>query len=184
MHCTAATRVHATKMSAAQNKHWSWSSLSTNQTSPKRPGSIWINGYHGYNSTNYVPFMCIFTVKVGKSWETEKDEVELKKKHTTCHDNWSDWMTFKHFHFCDPGHYLLDTSAAPPHAGMFCSGSLFDVGFSLLGGGVEGSVAGATENVAMCNEVEYNAMQSTVTLLLGPAAASQIIRTFPSHTFV
>ena len=70
-------------------------------------------------------------------------------------------MTFKHFHFCDPGHYLLDTSAAPPHAGMFCSGSLFDVGFSLLGGGVEGSVAGATENVAMCNEVEYNAMQST-----------------------
>ena len=93
-------------------------------------------------------------------------------------------MTFKHFHFCDPGHYLLDTSAAPLHAAMFCSGSLFDVGLSLLGGGVEGSVAGATENVAMCNEVEYNAMQSTVTLLLGPAAASQIIRTFPSHTFV
>ena len=97
-------------------------------------------------------------------------------------------MTFKHFHFCVPGHYLLDPSAAPPHAAMFCSGSLFDVGswVSLLGGGVEGSVAGATENVAMCNEVEYNAMQSTVTvtLLLGPAAASQIIRTFPSHTFV
>ena len=93
-------------------------------------------------------------------------------------------MTFKHFHFCVPGHHLLDTSAAPPHAGMFCSGSLFDVGVSLLGGGVEGSVAGATENVAMCNEVEYNAMQSTVTLLLGPAAASQIIVTFPSHAFV
>ena len=48
---------------------------------------------------------------------------------------------------------------------------------------MEGSVAGATENVAMCNEVEYNAMQSTVTLLLGPAVASQIIA-FPSHTFV
>ena len=47
---------------------------------------------------------------------------KLKRKHT-CHDNWSDWMTFKHFHFCDPGHYLLDTSAAPLHAGMFCSGS-------------------------------------------------------------
>ena len=93
-------------------------------------------------------------------------------------------MTFKHFHFCDPGHYLLDTSAAPLHAGMFCSGSLFDVGFSLLGGGVEGSVAGATENVAMCNEVEYNAMQSTVTLQLGPAVASQRIIAFPSHTFV
>ena len=49
---------------------------------------------------------------------------------------------------------------------------------------MEGSVAGATENVAMCNEVEYNAMQSTVTLLLGPTVASQRIIAFPSHTFV